>query len=55
MVKAQPDITLKEITPLIRVRNLPKIESALAEAWMNSTPDKEEEAENPPKPEADPS
>lgn len=55
MVKAQPDIALKEIGKMITVLNLPKIESALVDCWMNSTPEKEEEPENPPKPEADPS
>ncbi len=54
MVKAQPDITLKEIGKLITVLNLPNIESALVDCWMNSTPEKEEETENPPKPD-DPS
>jgi hypothetical protein len=52
---AHPEIKLSDITKLITVRNLPRIERALVDAWVSSTPDPDEEInENPPQPDPDP-
>lgn len=56
MVKAQPDITMAEIKSLITVPNVPVIERALAQAWISSHAEEDEEAKpeetpNPPQPE----
>jgi hypothetical protein len=46
---------LKEITPLIHVKNVAKITAALADAWISSQPEKDAEetaaTENPSEPE----
>lgn len=62
MLKAHPAVTTKMITPWIVPKNIPLITTALADAWMSSTPEiKEDEqtneaqnalAPNPPTPEA---
>lgn len=53
MLQAHPDITMKEITGLLSLRNVPRIEQALAECWLDSSADPEPKA-NPPQPEPEP-
>lgn len=53
MLKAKPDITADKLTRYINHRNMPKIQSALIDAWVNSTPEEDEE-QNPPEPEPSP-
>lgn len=45
LLKAQPKITLDDLTPLLTVRNIAPIERALAAAWVESTPDPEKKDE----------
>jgi hypothetical protein len=53
MLKAHPDIKPSELTPHITHKNILKIQTALIDAWVASTPEQEEESEaNPPQPEA---
>jgi hypothetical protein len=54
LLKAHPEIKLKDVTKLITVSNLPKIETALVDAWWHSMPDQEEANENPQQPEPEP-
>ena len=48
-LKADPKVTLGEFTKHITHRNILRIQIALADAWTESTPEKDE-PENPPKP-----
>lgn len=54
LLKACPELKLEDVTKLINVRNLPKIERALIDAWVTSTPEAEDEKENPPQPDPEP-
>ena len=53
MLKAHPDITPEKLTRHITHKNLFAINEALVAAWVNSTPDADDE-ENPPEPEPAP-
>jgi hypothetical protein len=53
MLKAHPDIKPERLTRFITHKNTAKIQAALIEAWVNSTPDADDE-ENPPAPEPSP-
>jgi hypothetical protein len=53
MLKAQPEMTVDKLTKYITHRNMAKIQTALIDAWVNSTPE-EDENENPPEPEPSP-
>lgn len=53
LLKAHPEITLKDVAKLITPGNLPKIEKALVECWIASTPEREEESQNPQPPAAE--
>ena len=51
-LKAHPDVKPETFKRHITHRNLPKLQTALIDAWVNSTPEGEEE--NPAKPEPSP-
>ena|SRR5690242_11632775 len=53
MLKAHPDITPEKLTKYMTHKNMPKIQNALIDAWVNSTPDADDE-ENPPQPDPAP-
>lgn len=53
-LKAHPEITPAQLTRHIRHKNLLKIQTALVDAWVNSTPDQEDDSQNPQAPEPSP-
>ena len=53
MLKAQPDMTPAQLTRFVNHKNMAAIQTALIDAWINSTPDAKDD-ENPPAPEPSP-
>jgi len=57
MLKAHPEMALDDVTKYIVHKNIFTIQDAVSRAWVNSTPDDEEQnaaAPNPPQPEPSP-